>query len=366
MGTKITINDIARLAGVSKATVSRVLNNKVNVEPETRERVMRVINEHRFVPNVTASDLAGGRNRFIGVLAPPLTWPAVPIIMEGIARALELTSYEIVLYSISPKRNHQDVLDDILAMNLTAGLISIIPGQLSSSLQQLHRDGHQIVVIDDQGAKLDIPWVGIDNRTSAYQATQYLLQHGHTRIAHILGIAGYRFTQERYDGYCDALREANIFIDETLCYQGDLEIPGGQQCAHQIFSQPRDSWPTAIFVGSDLMAYGVMTVAEEYGIRIPEDISIIGFDDIPLCTHMKPPLTTIRQPYSEMGEAAAHVLLSMIDPDFHHNSDTIHDLVVAATSVNAPTPIRIELPSRLIVRESCGISPFSQISSTKK
>src|SRR5947209_3546936 len=134
MGSKLTIEDIARLAGVSKATVSRVLNRKTNVDAETRERVLRVIREKKFVPSITASGLAGGRSRLIGVLAPPLTWPTVPEIMHGVAEVIERTSYEVVLYSIGQARDHSDVLDRILDMKLTSGLLAILPGQLSEYL----------------------------------------------------------------------------------------------------------------------------------------------------------------------------------------------------------------------------------------
>jgi LacI family transcriptional regulator len=128
MQDKLTINDIARLAGVSKATVSRVLNHNSSVDPTLSERVRRIVEEYGFVPNVTARGLAGGRTRLIGVLAPPLTWPAVPEIMRGVADYIEDTSYEVVLYSINFERDHADVLDRILALRMVSGLLAILQG----------------------------------------------------------------------------------------------------------------------------------------------------------------------------------------------------------------------------------------------
>ena len=135
MQEKLTIQDIARLAGVSKATVSRVLNSSASVTPELSARVLQIVQAHGFVPNVTATSLAGGKTRLVGVLAPPLTWPSVPEIMRGVAEYIENTSYEIILYSINfESSNHAEVLDRILSMRMASGLLAILPGELSPHL----------------------------------------------------------------------------------------------------------------------------------------------------------------------------------------------------------------------------------------
>ena len=363
MGSKLTIQDIARLAGVSKATVSRVLNQKSNVDPVTRERVLRIMKEKSFVPSITAAGLAGGRTRLIGVLAPPLTWPTVPEIMRGVAEVIEHTSYEIVLYSISPARNHRDVLDRILAMKLSSGLLAILPGQLSEHLNGLHDQGLPIVTIDDQGPPTSIPWVGIDNRSSAYEATRHLIELGHRRIAHVKGPEEFRCSLERYEGYQQALLEAGIEPDPRYVFQGSFEIIGGRQQARAIFSMHEHEWPTAIFVGNDQMAYGVLTVAEEYGVRIPEDMAVVGFDDIPLSAHMKPTLTTVKQPLYEIGEKAIELLLSFIEPQNPFNNDRQEGSLQPSSSLPDREPIRIQLATSLIVRESCGTPRKLTISS---
>ncbi|MBO0796586.1 MAG: LacI family DNA-binding transcriptional regulator, partial [Ktedonobacteraceae bacterium] len=310
MPEKLTIQDIARLAGVSKATVSRVLNHNHSVNRELSERVMRIVQEHDFVPNVTATGLAGGRTPLVGVLAPPLTWPAVPEIMRGVAEYIEKTAYEIVLYSISIERNHTDVLDRILGMRMVSGLLAILPGELSRHLMNRFQQGLPLVMIDDQEEPANIPWIGIDNSTGAYEATRHLLDLGHRRIAHIRGPQSYYCAMERFQGYCQALLDAGIAPDPSLTLQGTFEIEGGRQCAKRLFARERSSWPSAIFAGNDQMAYGVLEIAEEQGVRIPEEVVVVGFDDNLLSAHMRPPLTTIRQPFFEMGHKAIEILLT--------------------------------------------------------
>ena len=364
MQEKLTIQDIARLAGVSKATVSRVLNHNTSVAPELRERVMRIVQEYDFVPNVIATDLAKGRTRLIGVLAPPLTWPAIPEIMRGVAEYIEHTPYEIILYTINTERNHTDVLDRILAMRMISGLLAILPGELSRHLSSRFQQGLPLVMIEDQEAPGNIPWVGIDNISSAYTATNHLIELGHRRIAHILGPQHYHCVIERYQGYRQALEDAGITPDPALLLQGRFEPASGRQCAAELFSRDRSEWPSAIFVSNDQMAYGVLEVAEQRGIRVPEDIAIVGFDDNILSAHMRPPLTTIRQPFFEMGRTAVEILLNTIDPQRHSNTaeqqpgcrpQASNRSFEKSEEGSVDHPIRIQLPTSLVVRASSGV-----------
>lgn len=360
MKAKLTIQDIARLAGVSKATVSRVLNNKPTVDPVIRERVMKVVNERGFVPSITATVLRGGRAQLIGVLAPPLTWPSVPEIMRGVAAVVERTSYEIVLYTIGQTRDHSEILDRILAMKLTSGLLAICPGHLAGHLVRLSEQGLPIVTIDDQEPPLHTPWVGTDNQAGGYEITRHLLRLGYRRIAYIKGPAEFRCVRERYEGYCRALTEDGLSIDPALIIDGgEFTIQGGEACARTVFSRPVSERPDAIFAGNDQMAYGVLRVVEEFGVRVPADVAVVGFDDIPLAEHMKPPLTTIRQPLFEMGETAAELLLSTIDarlpaPPVSQSADA---LTFSNLKAHRAKPISKLLPSQLIIRSSCGTVP---------
>src|SRR5690348_1306022 len=181
MSEKLTIRDIARLAGVSTATVSRVLNQKPDVDPETRERVMGVVNAHHYVPSTTASSLAGGRSRLLGVLVPSLTWPLMPQILQGIAEVVEQTNYELVLYSISHRTDRAAFIDRIVDARLIDGLIAVYPDGVARSntadhamhgasrhLAELYARGFPVVMLDDQSLPGATPWVGPDNRVGAY------------------------------------------------------------------------------------------------------------------------------------------------------------------------------------------------------
>ena len=351
MKQKLTIQDIAKGAGVSKATVSRVLNHKPTVGPAIRQRVLKVVKEKGFVPSMAVTVLRGKRTQLIGVLAPPVTWPMMPEIMLGIAAVTDHTSYE-VQYTMSPTRDHREVLERILGIRLSMGFLAIMPGKLGKFLDELYEREVPIVTIDDQAVPGNTPWIGIDNVAGAYEATHHLLRLGHRRIGHILGRAGYLCTSERYEGYCRALREAGLEPDPALLWQGDFTATGGSICAHALFSLPPEKRPDAIFVANDQTAHGVMEVAEQYNVRIPTDLAIIGFDDLPMAACAKMSLTTIRQPYREMGQLACELLLSSIDPKnfpFARSNKTFLE-----TEKEGGKPIRLLLPTKLIVRESCG------------
>ena len=353
MAEKTTIQDIARLAHVSTTTVSRALNNKPDVDPGTRERILRIVEERGFMPSITAAGLAVGRNRLISVLVPALTWPLISELMLSVAEIVDAAAYEIVLYSISTSNHERDcskIIDRILATKLTAGLLAVFPGQSSQHLLEMRRHGFPVVLIDDQNPPPEgIAWVGADNRGGAYEATQYFIQHGHRRIAYIQGPMKYKVSHDRYQGYCDALQQANIALDPLLVLEGDFMPSGGRSCAETFFSLPAEQRPTAIFAGSDFMAYGVMSAAEKFGLRIPTDIALIGFDDNPASAHMRPSLTTVRQPFYDMGRCAIELLFRLIEQsrlDSHQQQENGHQ----STAI-IETP-HIQLPTKLVLRET--------------
>ncbi|HET8913533.1 MAG TPA: LacI family DNA-binding transcriptional regulator [Ktedonobacteraceae bacterium] len=358
MAKKLTIQDIARLGNVSIGTVSRVLNNKPDVDPSTRERILRIVEEQGYVPSITAAGLAVGHNRLISVLVPALTWPMIPELMRSVAEIVDDLSYEIVLYSISSSNHERDcgkIIDRILATKLTAGLLAIHPGQSAQHLVELQKHRFPVVLIDDQNAPPDgIPWVGTDNYSGAYEATRHLLRLGHRRIATIQGPMKFKVSRDRYQGFCDALLEAGIPLDPELVLEGDFTFGGGKRCAQEFFERPLAERPTAVFAGSDQTAYGVIAAAEVCGLHIPDDIALVGFDDNPSSAHMQPALTTIRQPFSEMGQRAIRLLLSSIERSrpAHQkrieNGQQAHDVIEEAQ--------RIQLPTTLVIRDSCGAS----------
>jgi LacI family transcriptional regulator, galactose operon repressor len=368
MSNKLTIRDIAQLAGVSTATVSRVLNNKPDVDPTTREHVMKVVQEHGFVPSVTASSLAGGRSPLLGVLVPSLTWPLMPQIMQSIAEVIEQTSYELVLYSISHRTDRSGLIDRILATRLIDGLLAVYPDGIASAestepinressthLREIYERGFPVVMLDDQSLPGPIPWVGPDNRIGAYEAVRHLVRHGHRRIAHVQGPLQYQCSHDRFAGYQQALEEAGIAIDPTLIAQGDFTIASGRAATTQLLAL--SARPTAIFAANDQMAYGVLSVSEAHGLRLPDDLAVIGFDDTTLSSHTRPALSTVKQPFAEMGRSAAEMLLALVSAPRLFGGGAYSQMaqpVGTRAELGSRQPTRIQWPTELVVRASCG------------
>src|SRR5215469_2814979 len=313
-------------------------------DPPSYARVRQII--QGFIPGIPVSGLASGRRQLIGMLIPSFTWPLIPELMRGVARVIEQTSYELVLYSINDtdlKRDRSEVINRVLATQLTAGLLAIFPGPASKDLTRLYHQGFPVVIVDDQ-LEQTTPWVGVDNTTGAYMVVRHLVQLGHRRIAHIAGPREYLASLDRYNGYRQALLEAAIPLDPELVQQGDFLSPTGRACASKLFQLPQEKRPTAIFAATDEMAYGVLAAAEEYEIAIPQDVALVGFDDDEPSVHVRPPLTTVRQPYYEMGAQGLKLLLSLLDPT--NATRGMHP--------DEEKPARIQLTTSLIVRASCG------------
>jgi LacI family transcriptional regulator, galactose operon repressor len=345
-----TIGDIARLAGVSKATVSRVLNNKPDVDPATRERILRIIEEENFVPSFTASNLASGHNRFISMLMPTSLWNFLSDVIKGVAEVISLSAYQLVLHVLPDTLDAEaqcKYIENILAMKLTAGLLAFFPKDSAPYLEQLYQQGFPVVILDDQRPLAAAPWIGADNKGGAYIAVQHLLRLGHRHIAHISLPQHLLFARERYQGYCQALEEAGIALDPELVVAGDFPMQSGQHAAEKLFHLPPERRPTAIFASLDMQAYGVIHAAQQYGLRIPDDIALVGFDDNETSLIVHPSLTTIRQPRYEMGQRGVQLLLSIIEESrvHAHNSNS-------PKSRSVQPPVRLQLPMTLVVRDS--------------
>lgn len=360
MPKRATIEDIARLAGVSRGTVSRVLNRRPDVDRETRARVLRVIEEQGYVPSLTAAGLAGGRNRLIGMVVPVFTWPILGELVRGITEILNRTTYELVLYTFNDEdlnRDRRDILNRLLATQLTAGLLAVYPGSLSAQLTELYQQGVPVVVIDDQREQA-VPWVRADDATGAYNAVSHLIQLGHRRIGHIQGPHEYLVSHDRHQGYLRALRDAGISPDSDLTLEGDFLPQSGYTSAQRLFDLPEDKRPTAIFASADQMAYGVLRAAEERGISIPKDIALVGFDDDAPSAHVLPPLTTVRQPSYEMGQEGVKLLLALLAEQEARDLDPAPTVESTISVFSRP----IILPTTLIVRASCGAKEPSTLS----
>ncbi len=360
MPERLTIQDIARLAGVSKATVSRVLNHKPDVDALTRQRVMQIMDEQGFVPSIAASGLAGGRRGMLSILVPALTWHFIPEVVQGVAEVIERGAYELLLYSVSQEEHRKAALDRILDTKLTAGLLAVAPGSFVDRLAQCYDEGFPVVLIDDQHLLADIPWIGVDNRKGALTAVRHLVSLGHKRIAHIQGPAQYQCSQERYEGYRQGLAEAGLAFNPALVVQGDFMVASGHACASELLTL--EERPSAIFSANDHMAWGVLEFAEEYGLCVPEDVALVGFDDTPPSRYKQPPLTTVRQPFQEMGKRAAELLLWLIDLPRNGSDEHRRLLSEPPLPIRGYTPpLNIQMETSLVIRQSCGAHQLTAI-----
>ncbi|WP_203920256.1 LacI family DNA-binding transcriptional regulator [Rugosimonospora africana] len=333
----MTIRDIARLAGVSKSTVSLVLNGRPRVDPETRAKVLQVMAEHNYVPSVAATALGKrGGSPFIGLIVPGLTWRIVASINYGIASVVERSKYEIILYTSTNDRDYSGVVDRVLGANLVSGLLVVNHNQPMEPLVELYGAGLPVVLINTLGVHSDLPSVESDSYAGARSAVAHLLELGHRRIACVQGPPQFPCCVNRNKGYTDALTHAGIAIDADLIRPGGFRPQDAYRHTVDLLCGP--DRPTAIFAHNDPMAYAVLDAVDECGLRVPDDISVVGFDDIVSSAHVRPPLTTVRQPFEEMGAQAAEMLLS-------------------ALSYESGPPRHVRMPTELAIRASAGPVP---------
>jgi LacI family transcriptional regulator len=332
LGEAVTIFDVAREAGVSYGTVSRVLNNRDHVKPETRAAVMQVVDRLGFVANQQARSLAGGRSQVIGLLLHGLSTGYSDEILRGIDAELEAANYDLMLYTTHRRKLKESAYVGTITRGMADGLLLLLPRNSAQYLDSLRARKFPYMLIDHQGRGDTKHSVGATNWQGGYDATQYLIELGHRRIGFVMGTLDLACATDRLAGYRKALEDNAIPFDAHLVCPGDFSQPSGFAAGRTLLSLPER--PTAIFSSNDVMAFGVMEAARDDGLGIPDDLSIIGFDDVPQAALVHPPLTTIRQPLEEMGRVATQLLLKLI-------SDPQADVQP------------VTLPTSLVVRQSC-------------
>jgi len=334
MGTmaRVTIREIAELAGVSIATVSRVVNGRGDVSEETRDLVSRVIREHGYSANRSARGLSAGRTGLVGVLVP-LVYPVYfSAILSGAAEALHEQDLRVLLSPTQHEHDREVSLLDRLMHGATDGALIVLPEESSEELERLLAEGYRFVVVDPMLPLDDrIPSVSAAHTSGADQAMRHLLELGHRRIAAITGPRGWVATEDRRRGYHAALAGAGFMPEPALEVESDFEIAGGFEAGGHLLDLPDP--PTAIFAFNDNLAIGTIQAARARGLDIPEELSIVGFDDVEHATIVSPTLTTVRQPLAEMGRTAVSLLVRLLEGQ---HFETMH----------------IELATRLVVRDS--------------
>ncbi|MCS6907641.1 MAG: LacI family DNA-binding transcriptional regulator [Anaerolineales bacterium] len=305
-----TIREVALRAGVSTTTVSHVINNTRFVSPEARQRVLEAMAELNYRPNVLARSLRRGETRTLGLILPDSANPFFAEIARAIEDSAFKAGYNVILGNSESELEKEQVYVDVLVKKQVDGLIFVACGDHSPSLQPLLDENLPLVVVDRRLSDLEVDTVLTDNFQGGWTATQYLIELGHRCVACITGPSNLSPSAERVVGYRRALEESGLAIDESLICRGDFHPRSGYVAAKELLNhQPP---PTAFFVCNDMMAIGALRALSEAGLRVPEDCSVVGFDDIELASYVTPPLTTIRQDKTGLAETAVQLLLERI------------------------------------------------------
>ncbi len=307
----ITITDVAVRAGVSKTTVSRVLNGKGELDAATAARVRQVIAELGYVPKAGAVGLARGRTRVIGMLVPSLTWPWIGEVLQGTVDVVESAGYGLMLFTCNQGDHSMRQFAGQVSAKSFDGLLVIEPEGTLDYINSLHEQGLPVILIDDREHRPRFPSVATTNRIGGASAAEHLLSLGRTKPAMITGEVTWGCTRERLNGFRARLAEAGHPLDPRLVQGGDFSFEGGLRATTRLLHTgiAFDS----VFAHNDLSAAGVIQALAEAKLRVPQDVAVVGFDDVPLAAYTNPPLSTVRQPMRAMGEAAARLLMTHLD-----------------------------------------------------
>lgn len=335
---RITSRDVARHAGVSQATVSIVLNGTttpIRVSPATRSRVLAVADHLGYVPNHAAQSLRRKRTRALTFINPSPENPHFAEVVAGAQMVAEKVGYSVSVANVPTREAAVQILAHLNAGTSDGVIVGSRDPRVLAELSPAIRRGLAVVALQHDGDESDVSVVRTDREGGGYLATRHLIELGHTRIAHIMDSAAYaRRPTERTAGYRRALREAGISVEADWIVRGTTTVAGGDACVRALLERggPR---PSAVFGFNDQAAIGALHALRRLGLRVPEDIAVVGFDGIGLGAFTTPELTTIEQPRYEVGQRAVELLFAMLD--------------------GAP-PSAMQLPVHLVVRESCGAS----------
>ncbi len=330
-----TLKDVARVAGVSKSTVSRVFNNSDKVKPETRKAVREAAEKLNYKPSRVARRLRmeNGAANMIGLVIPDIQNPFFADITRGVEDVARANDYALILSNSDEDPQRQQLALDTLRTESVDGVIVPPVEQDDKHVRALVETGIPVVCVDRTLRGVRVDTITSDNFEGAYDAMRHLIHLGHQRIGFVGGIARISTTHERRRAYAAALTDHDIPLDAALQCEGDSRLESGRKLTSKLLAL--DNPPTALFTGNNLMTLGAFVALNEHGIRIPDEVAVVGYDDVPWAAALNPPPTVVDQPGYEMGKRAAEMLFQRI---------------------NRPnqTPTTVTLHHRLIVRQSCG------------
>jgi LacI family transcriptional regulator len=326
---RVTIRDVADRAGVSVATVSKVINDRYGISAATVARVQAVIEELGYESSLVARSLRNSRTNVVGVLVSDIE-PFSAELIKGVARALRGTGYELIVYSAGGKSpDHVGWENRALSRlggTLIDGALLVTPTVVGPSFSA------PVVAVDPHTGSDEVPTVDSDNRHGAALATQHLLDLGHRRIGFVGGRTDLESGRLRELGYRETLQRAGLDPDPRLVRNASYEADEAHAATVELLALAEP--PTALFAANDLSAIAAMDAAASQGLRVPEDLSVVGFDNVPESALSTPPLTTVHQPIQQMGERAVEILVGLL-------------------AGRAPDAMHVTLPTRLVERASC-------------
>jgi len=334
----LTLEELAKLAGVSRSTVSRVINDHPSVRDDVRSRVWQLVQQTGYQPHPAARSLVTRRTQIIGVIIPEalttlFTDPFFPLFLRGVTETCNTRNYYLILSLFNGPADSQEMYRRVVRSGHLDGVI-VASTRLDDPLvpQLLEDEVHFILAGRHPNQRVN--YVDVDNMGGARMAVEHLIRLGHERIATITGPLSTGHGQDRLTGYRQALEAHHIPLAENLIFEGDFTEESGAMGVQRLLPAS----PTALFVASDSMAIGALKALRQAGRRVPRDMALVGFDDLPIAAAIEPALTTVRQPIERLGSMAADLLLNLCE-----------DPPAEPAMVQ-----RIVLPTELVIRESCG------------
>ena len=319
----VTIKDIAKKAGVSPTTVSRVLNDKPDVSDETKQKIEEVIDELNYNPNGIARGLVLNKTHTLGLVIPDISNPFFPEVAKGIEDKAKEAGYSVIFCNTDNHiQGEKEAIELMKSKQVDGMIVSLAINQENKQeLAELAAENFPVVQIDRKIPDAGFPAVVIDNQAAAYKATQHLIDLGHTKIAHISGNLEVKPAQDRLTGFKEALENVGLGSTAEWIREGDYSSESGYREMKELLQL--DERPTAVFIANDLMALGAYEAVFEAGLKIPEDISIVGYDDIEVASVIRPALTTISQPEYQLGVEAAELLIDSLEGADKSQSDQV-------------------------------------------